>query len=280
MQYNFDHDIIAIRRKKSTPKYPPRTIYSHNCKNYNTNVIKNELRNVNWEHVTNYRDSNICWQYIKDILLKCPDTHSRLTKKTIKGKPCPWITEEIKKQMNDHDGLLRKARRSKNQNDWTKYKIFKNVNNVIKRAKSKYHKNLLGENVSKPELFWKYIKTVFPTKMKQTCSKSFVINDIARTNETEISNGFCSFFHNAVKNLKANSLRLKHFIWIKPKVLSIKTANRFHFRYVHIGPDLIPACLTKDCTTRTCTINDSSRKCNSGNFNNTNDFKIGRISAI
>ena len=116
--------------------------------------------------------------------------------------------------------------------------------------------------------------------MKQTCSKSFVINDIARTNETEISNGFCSFFHNAVKNLKANSLRLKHFIWIKPKVLSIKTANRFHFRYVHIGPDLIPACLTKDCTTRTCTINDSSRKCNSGNFNNTNDFKIGCISAI
>ena len=73
--------------------------------------------------------------------------------------------------MNDHDGLLRKARRSKNQNDWTKYKTFKNVNNVIKRAKSKYHKNLLGENVSKPELFWKYIKTVFPTKMKQTCSK-------------------------------------------------------------------------------------------------------------
>ena len=182
--------------------------------------------------------------------------------------------------MNDHDGLLRKARRSKNQNDWTQYKTFKNVNNVIKRAKSKYHKNLLGENISKPEVFWKYIKTVFPTKMKQTCSKTFVINDTASTNETEISNGFCSFFHNVVKNLKANLLRLKHFIWTKPKVLSIKTANRFPFRYVQIGPDLIPACLIKDCATRTCTINYSSRKCNSGNFNNTNDFKIGRISAI
>ena len=166
---NSDHDIIAIIRKKSTPKCPPRTIYSRNYKNYNTNIIKNELRNVNWEHVTNCRNSNICWQYIKDILLTCADTHTPLTKKTIKGKPCPWLTKEIKKQMNDRDGLLHKARRSKNHNDWIWYKTFKNrVNNVIKRAKSKYHKNLLDENISKPEVFWKHIKTLFPTKMKQT----------------------------------------------------------------------------------------------------------------
>ena len=110
---NIDHDIIAI-----IPKYPPRTIYSRNYKNYNTNVIKTEQRNVNWELVTNCRDSNICWQYIKDILLKCADTHGPLTMKMIKVKPCPWLTEEIKKQMNDCDGLLRKARRSKNHNDW------------------------------------------------------------------------------------------------------------------------------------------------------------------
>ena len=97
--------------------------------------------------------------------------------------------------MNDHDRLLRKARRSKNHNDWIRYKTFTNrVNNVIKTAISKYHKNLLDENISKPEVFWKHIKTLFLTKMKQTCSKSFIINDITTTNEREISNGFCSFF--------------------------------------------------------------------------------------
>ena len=47
---NSDHDIIAIIRKKLTPKYLPGRIYSRNYKNYNANVIKNELRNVNWEH--------------------------------------------------------------------------------------------------------------------------------------------------------------------------------------------------------------------------------------
>ena len=47
---NSDHDIIAIIREKMTPKYLPRTIYSRNYKNYNANVIKNKLRNVNWKH--------------------------------------------------------------------------------------------------------------------------------------------------------------------------------------------------------------------------------------
>ena len=89
--------------------------------------------------------------------------------------------------MNDCDGLLRKARRSKNHNDWIRYEKFKNrINNVIKRVKSKYHKNLLDENISKPEVFLKHIKTLFPTKIKQICSKSFIINDIATTNENPL----------------------------------------------------------------------------------------------
>ena len=93
---NSDHDIIAIIRKKSTSKYPPRTIYSRKYKNYNTNVIKNELRNVNWVRVTNCRDSNICWQYINDILLKCADIHVPLTIKRSKENPVPGSPKKLR----------------------------------------------------------------------------------------------------------------------------------------------------------------------------------------
>ena len=126
------------------------------------------------------------------------------------------------------------------------------------------------------------------TKMKQTCSKSFIINDIAATNEREISNGFCSS--------KANSFQLKDFIWSKPTVPSIKTANRFHFRYVSVsevkrllkqtdskksdGLDLTPARLIKDCAHElapsiTHLVNVILETSTIANV-----FKIGRISAI
>ena len=137
---NSDHDIICIIRKKSTPKYRPNVIYSRNYKNYDANKIRTELKNTNWQVINECHDSNICWKFFKDILTRCINTHAPMTKKTVKGKPIPWLTEEIKKQMNDRDGLLRKARKSKNTEHWKNYKAMKNrTNNSINRAKEKYH---------------------------------------------------------------------------------------------------------------------------------------------
>ena len=166
--------------------------------------------------------------------------------------------------MNDRDGLLRKARKSKNTNDWKNYKTIKNrTNNMINRAKTKYHKELLHDNISKPEKFWRHIKKLFPTKPTNKCPKSFIINNQKTTDEKVIANAFCSFFHTAVKDLKAKSIKLKDFIWSLPNKIPIKTTHRFRFRYVSVlevtrilksvnskksaGPDQIPARLAKDC---------------------------------
>ena len=110
-------DIIAIIRKKSTPKYCPNVIYSRSYKNYDANKIRTELKTTNWQAVNEFYDSNISWKLIKHILTRCINKHTPITKKIVKGKPIPWLTKEIKKQMNDRDGLLRKARKSKNIND-------------------------------------------------------------------------------------------------------------------------------------------------------------------
>ena len=56
------------------------------------------------------------------------------------------------------DGLLHKARKLKNIDDWKNYKTMKNrTSSSINRAKAKYHKELLFGNISKSEKFWKYI---------------------------------------------------------------------------------------------------------------------------
>ena len=95
-----------------------------------------------------------CWTLIKHILARCINRHAPITKKTVKGKPIPWLTKEIKKQMNDRDRLLRKARKLKNIDDWKNYKTMKNcTKNNMNRTKAKYHKESLFENISKPEKF-------------------------------------------------------------------------------------------------------------------------------
>ena len=65
--------------------------------------------------------------------------------KRVKRRPCPWLDIDIKKLMNRHDQTLRKARKSKSNDDWKSYKTLRNKCNkkiikfLIKRLR-KHHK--------------------------------------------------------------------------------------------------------------------------------------------
>ena len=61
--------------------------------------------------------------------------------------------------------MLRKARKCGKTDDWNSYKKLRNkFNNLLKKTKAQYHKNLLHENRLDPKSFWNSIKQTFPTK--------------------------------------------------------------------------------------------------------------------
>ena len=85
--------------------------------------------------------------------------------KKVKKKPAPWLTSKVKKLMNERDQLLRKSRRTKREDDISKYRRMRNeVYNAVRRAKYSYHKESLQANCKNPSKFWKTLKPVYPTK--------------------------------------------------------------------------------------------------------------------
>ena len=67
--------------------------------------------------------------------------------------------------MNRGDQTLRKARKSKSNNDWKSNKTLRNkCNKNIKKAKSNHHKRVLNDNINKSKKFWSQIKNAFPGK--------------------------------------------------------------------------------------------------------------------
>ena len=231
-----DHEMIGFIRKKVVTKYAPKRITSRNYKNYNPEIIQTEFNSVDWTPPMECNDSNKCWDLLSQTLRSCINKHAPFTTKAVKGKPCPWLTQPIKNEMNFRDNLLRKARKSKKESDWLTYKKKKNhVNNLIKVAKAEHNKLLLEENISKPDKFWKFIKNLFPTKPKKEISSTkFIINEKTTSNEYDIANGFCSFFQSTVSTLKANSIKLKNFTWSKPTKHQTNYAKCFNFRHVSV----------------------------------------------
>ena len=128
--------------------------------------------------------------------------HAKIIEKKVKGHKCPWIGNDIKKLMNERDQVLRKARKTKSDNDWSRYKTLRNqCNNLLKKNRSQYNKNLIEENSLNPKKFWTCVKDVFPTKQRvssQSSSKS-------KSNVMK----FSKYFSTIVNSLKKKAFLIK-----------------------------------------------------------------------
>ena len=179
------------------------------------------------------------------ILTEFFDRHAPFVTKKTNTNISLWLTVELKKEMDYRDVLQRKFRKSETTENYVKYKHQrKKVDNLIKRTKQNYKKNLLDENTKNTTSFWRTLKSIFPTtpKLKLT-STTFKVNEEEISNKETISNGFGQFFSSIAITLLQTLHPIKDFVWNKPKNLPIGSTQKFSFHSV--TPSEIYKCLRK-----------------------------------
>ena len=103
---------LVCARKLNNVKFSPRIITCRNFANYDPKLFCEELNSANLEDVYLSISVNEAWASLRDTLQRCIDKHAPLISKRVKGRLCPWLTPDVKKEMNLRDGLLRKAHRT------------------------------------------------------------------------------------------------------------------------------------------------------------------------
>ena len=136
--------------------------------------------------------------------------------------------------MNERDKVLRKFRKTKAEVDQAAYKEKRNaVNIAVRKAKSSYHRKLLSENAGDSYRFWRTIKSIYPSKPKNSNIKiNLEIDGEQVNNPSVISNGFCSFFTNVISEMKRKAFPLRDFIWKNLSKIEKKTEKLFNFKTV------------------------------------------------
>ena len=224
-----DHDLIACIRKLNSQKYSPKHRNCKNFKHYTKERFCELMSGCNWNLIFDSINVNDAWNNMKDIIKSCLDQIAPIENKRIRGKPCPWMTQELKQKMDERDILLRKSRKTKNSLHINAYKRKKNfVNQLVKRAKQNYFKNLLNNSANDPDRFWSTLKKLYPTKSKKGTDR-FTLNGESISNSKTISNAFCSYFSNVVSHLKAKSFTLRNCTWIRQLAEPLRTCHRFKF---------------------------------------------------
>ena len=224
-----DHDCVGCVRKINHQKFPPRQITCRNYSRYNPNDFNNDLRSHDWSVMYHMSSVENAWKYFKEVFRNVMDNHAPIIQKRVKGKPCRWLSTEIKELMNRRDKALRKARKTNSETDSAEYKSLKNrCNNKIRVAKNRYQKDLLIENKNNPAKFWQTIKTIFPTAKSSINTQSSVDKDSLHAKV----NSFCRYFSSCAVKLKDLAFPLQHLRWKKPKEYHQRTENVFTFGYV------------------------------------------------
>ena len=174
-----DHDLIGCVRKMNNVKYQPKIIHCRNYKNYNVDAINNDLLNKDFDSIYNMTSPVAALTHFKSILKETLNGHAPFITKQIKGKPSPWITKELTKEMNTRDQLFRKACKTNKPSDWDVYKRKRNfIKNEVVRLKRNYFKTKLEENATKPDRFWKTVNEIYSTKSKhEPMPKRFTVDN-------------------------------------------------------------------------------------------------------
>ena len=136
-----DHDMVGCIRKINNCKYLPRVIKCRNYVNYSSENMNIDIESIDWSSLYKLKNVNLAVKYFNSKIEEVFNRHAPVIVKKVKGRPCPWLNPDLKRCMNNRDKILRKARKSKNRNDWKSYKKLRNkCNNTLKAAKIKYHK--------------------------------------------------------------------------------------------------------------------------------------------
>ena len=233
-----DHQAIYCVRKTNNNKKrePPEIIKCRDYSNYSVQDIQKTLEVTVFTSVYSEKNPNKAWIFFKLILLNIFNIHAPLISKRVKGKKSPWLTRDVKNEMNLRDKFHRKFLKTKSIDDFNQYKTQRNkVNILVRKAKNKHLKTLLTESTRDPNRFWKTLKKIFPTKDTVSNAKSFLINGRLISNPAKIASGFCNFFLTMAKKAKEKSILLKDFVWSKPVISRPKTYSTFRFKEVLVS---------------------------------------------
>ena len=138
---------------------------------------------------------NDMWDVWKSLFFQCVDKHAPLRTKRVRAVKSPWITPQLKKRMHDRNILKLKAIRSKNANDWLKFKKCRNsVNSEIKQAKEQYYKNALLNTEGDPRKTWQIINELTSRKTHNSSVKEIKLDNNSIYDPHELSSTFNDYF--------------------------------------------------------------------------------------
>ena len=167
-QFISDHQpIFAIKKKVKQIKIN-KEFRGRSYRNFNKNTFTENLLTHDWAPFYNATCVDHAWDVLYSKILDELDLSCPFRTFKIPNYRPDWMSDELIENIKDRDYFYRKAKRTKDVDDWEIAKYLRNkTSRQIEQAKKNFICEALRTHKSDPKHFWRTINTVFPTKNKK-----------------------------------------------------------------------------------------------------------------
>ncbi|XP_020296234.1 uncharacterized protein LOC109861131 [Pseudomyrmex gracilis] len=127
-----------------------------------------EISGHNWTDLLTSTNIEEKVDILNHTLIRYLDKHAPLQRIKFKNLPAPWLTDEIKRAMQQRDKLKRAWRRNRNCASYENFRVMRNhVQNIVRTAKKEYYLSVFNQR-DNPNLIWSRLRHLGLIKAKST----------------------------------------------------------------------------------------------------------------
>ena len=155
-----DHSLVYAVHCARSIKKPPRKITFRNFNRFQEQAFRDDVQSLPLQVIESFDDPDLAWSPWRTMFTEICEHHAPLKTATVRGNPCPWMSNNVKEMMR-RDSLHRKAIRTKSKDDWKSYKKLRNeVTLLVRKDKENYFKTQISNSNKDPMGIWSTLKKV------------------------------------------------------------------------------------------------------------------------
>ena len=200
-----DYQPVYLVKKKGRDSRPKVEFEGQSYRNFDREVLIEELSKHKWDDYYGITDPNEAWEYILNQFTPIIDNMCPIRIFKIKNYRPEWMTTELLEQIKDRDYFYVKAKNTGNEDDWRIAKHLRNVTNAnIRQARKEFVQAELQSNSTDYKKFWKTIRSVLPDEKGNTRQDINLTHDGVKLPKKQVADHINHYFVNIGKVHNAN----------------------------------------------------------------------------
>lgn len=152
------HDLIYLTYGLQVPKQKAKFILYRDIKNVKDDVLLADAARIPWHQISDLTDIDEKVNKFTDLVTELYDKHAPLKRIRVTKRPSPWLTEELRRQMENRDAAHRQFKKYRTAESFEEYRKLRNkTSQSVRNAKLKHTHSMASTNRAQTQI-WKDIR--------------------------------------------------------------------------------------------------------------------------